>query len=161
MRAAPTFLALALIWPLAAFAQGTDISFGGMKQDTSLPVEVTADSLQVDQANGGATFDGNVLVTQGQMRLSAGKVDVVYAADAGRIAELRASGGVTFATPNEAAEAKTAAYDISSGQLVLTGDVILTQGLTALSANRMTVDLKSGTGQMEGRVRTVFQPGGN
>lgn len=71
MRAAPILLALALIWPLAAHAQGTDITFGGLKQDTSLPVEVTADSLQVDQANGAATFDGNVLIAQGDMRLSA------------------------------------------------------------------------------------------
>lgn len=64
-------------------------------------------------------------------------------------------------TPGEAAEAQQAVYDISSGQLVLTGDVILTQGPTVLSAGRMTVDLTSGTGQMDGRVRTVFQPGGN
>lgn len=161
MRAAPILLALALIWPLAAHAQGTDITFGGLKQDTSLPVEVTADSLQVDQANGAATFDGNVLIAQGDMRLSAGRVLVVYAQTAGRIAELRATEGVTFVTPGEAAEAQQAVYDISSGQLVLTGDVILTQGPTVLSAGRMTVDLTSGTGQMDGRVRTVFQPGGN
>ncbi len=44
---------------------------------------------------------------------------------------------------------------------MLTGDVVLTQGPTALSANRMVVDLRAGTGQLEGRVRTVFQSGGN
>lgn len=161
MRAFFAALALGLTLPALAAAQGADISFGGMRQDTSLPVEVTADSLKVDQAGGAATFDGNVLVAQGEMRLSAGRVLVVYAEGAGRIAELKASGGVTFVTPSEAAEAQEAVYDIGAGQLVLTGDVIVSQGPTALSANRMTVDLRTGTGQMEGRVRTVFQPSGN
>ena len=161
MRIALAALSLCLCLPFAAAAQGTDISFGGLRQDTSLPVEVTADSLQVDQANGAATFSGNVLVAQGEMRLSAGQVLVIYAQEAGRIAELKASGGMTFVTPNEAAEAAEAVYDLGAGQLVLTGDVILTQGPTALSANRMTVDLRSGTGQLDGRVRTVFQPSGN
>ena len=154
-------LSLPLMLPLAALAQGADISFGGLRQDGSLPVEVTADRLQVDSANGTATFVGNVLVAQGDMRLSAGTVRVIYAETAGRIAELEASGGVTFVTPDNAAEAREARYDIAAGQLVLSGDVLLTQGTTALSADRMTVDLTSGTGRMEGRVRTVFQPGGN
>ena len=41
----------------------------------------------------------------------------------------------------------------------MTGDVILTQGPNALSGERLIVDLTSGTGRMEGRVRTIFQTG--
>jgi lipopolysaccharide export system protein LptA len=41
----------------------------------------------------------------------------------------------------------------------LTGDVLLTQGASALSANQMTVNVNTGTAQMSGRVRTVFQQG--
>lgn len=161
MRAVLTALAFLLFSPLGALAQGADISLGGLRQDTSLPVEVTSDSLQVDQSNGNAVFDGNVLVAQGDMRMSAGRVQVIYGETVGRIQELRATGGVTFVTPAEAAEAQQAVYDLPSGQLVMTGDVVLTQGQTALAANRMTVDLTTGTGKLDGRVRTVFQPGGN
>lgn len=165
MRRTLIAVALAALLPAAALAQGADISFDGLRQDTSAPVEVTADSLQVSQADGAATFQGNVLVVQGDLRMTAGAVRVIYAtetsAEGGRISELRATGGVTFVTPNEAAEAQEAVYDIGSGELVMTGDVLLTQGPTALAAESMTVDLRSGTGLLEGRVRTVFRPAGD
>jgi lipopolysaccharide export system protein LptA len=157
----PSLIAVACLVPLMALAQGANVTFGGLRQDTSLPVEVTADSLQINQADGAATFEGNVLVSQGDIRMSAGEVRVVYAEEAGRISELRAIGGVTFVSGSDAAEAEEAVYDIDSGRLVMSGDVLLTQGPTALSAQRMVVDLRSGTGALEGGVRTVFQPGGN
>lgn len=149
----------------SAPAQGAQIAFGGLKQDTSLPVEIEADQLAVDQATGIATFTGNVLIGQGEMRLSASKVLVEYAAatsdTAGKIARLVASGGVTMVNGGEAAEAQNAEYTIDSGQIVMTGNVILTQGQNALSSSRLVVDLKSGTGVMDGRVKSILKTGGN
>ena len=43
-------------------AAAQTVAFGGIKADTSAPVEVTADSLRVDQSTGQATFAGNVLI---------------------------------------------------------------------------------------------------
>ena len=34
-------------------AQSADVAFGALEQDTSLPVEVTADNLSVDNATAG------------------------------------------------------------------------------------------------------------
>ncbi len=145
-----------------ALAQGTSIAFGGLQHDTSLPVEVASDQLQIDQADGTADFTGNVLITQGEMRLSAGAVRVVYVQGAdGRISEMRATGGVTLVNGAEAAEAREAVYSIDKGSVVMTGDVILTQGQNALSSNSLSIDLNNGTGTLEGRVRTVFQTDGN
>jgi lipopolysaccharide export system protein LptA len=93
------------------------------------------------------------------MRLTAPEVQVDYAADGKRIARLHATGGVTLANGGEAAEAQEAVYTIDSGQVVMTGDVLLTQGTSALSGKLLTVDLTTGTGVMEGRVQTVFIPG--
>ena len=155
------FLACALgAAPVVAVAQGATVAFGGLKQDTTLPVEIEADQLAVDQADGSATFTGNVLVGQGDMRLSAGAVRVEYARTGGAIESLHATGGVTLANNAEAAEAREAVYTIDSGQVVMTGDVLLTQGASALSGQKLVIDLKAGTGVMEGRVQTVFQPGG-
>jgi lipopolysaccharide export system protein LptA len=39
------------------------------------------------------------------------------------------------------------------------GQVLLTQGRNAISAERMSVDLDGGTAEMSGRVRTLIQPG--
>lgn len=147
-----------------AQAQGTAVSLGTLKHDTSLPVEVTADNLSVANAEGQAVFDGNVLVIQGPMRLAAGKIEVHYAVGAasgggGKIREMLASDGVTFVNGDDAAESREAVYDPEAGTLVMTGNVLLTQGATAISGERLTVDLGAGTGVMEGRVRTTFQSG--
>lgn len=145
---------------LPAFAQ-TQIEFGGMRQDTSLPVSVESDELSVDQGTGQAIFSGAVNVTQGDMSLTANTVEVVYATDdgPGAIEKLIARGAVTLVGGGEAAEAEMAEYTIESGQVILTGNVILTQGQNAISAERMVIDLTSGAATMDGRVRTIFQPG--
>lgn len=143
-----------------AFAQGATVAFGGLKHDSSLPVEITADQLSVDQATGKAIFDGNVLIGQGSMRLSAGRVEVIYAGSgSGDISQLKASGGVTLTNGGEAVEAATATYSIDSSTVSLQGNVLLTQGRNALSGDKMTIDLSTGTGQIDGRVKTILQPG--
>lgn len=158
MKRIITACLLALATPLAA---QTDIDLGGLRADPGAPVEVTADSLNVDQDSGTAIFEGNVLIGQGDLRISAGRVQVVYSDETGDIAQLEASGGVTFVTDTEAAEAESASYDLTSGTLTLNGDVLLTQGNSALSAEQMVVNLTTGNAQMTGRVRTTFSQDGN
>lgn len=143
-----------------ATAQQADIRFGGLQQDTTLPVEVTSDSLSVDQASGAAVFTGNVTAKQGEMRLTAGTIRVEYAEGNQGIDKLIASDGVTLVSPTDAAEATEAVYTISSGNVVMTGNVLLTQGGAAISGERLTVNLTDGTGTMTGQVRTIFTPGG-
>jgi lipopolysaccharide export system protein LptA len=149
----------------ALLAQGANVAFGGLKHDASQPVEITADELTVDQTTGSAVFIGNVVAGQGDMRLSAARVQVQYAVvdgqSTGDINQLIASGGVTLVNGAEAAEAQEAVYTVASSQIVMTGDVILTQGPNALSGEKLTVDLNSGQGRMTGRVKTIFQTGGN
>lgn len=151
-------LALLGLTPLTAAAQGAAVDFGGLTQDTTLPVEVTADQLSVDQADGKAIFTGNVLVIQGELRLSAGEVKVEYTEDRSGIAQLFATGGVTIVNATDAAESREAVYTIDAGEVVMTGDVLLTQGTSALSGQKLVINLKTGAGTMEGRVQTVFQP---
>lgn len=152
-----------LIVPVTALAQGAQVAFGGLQHDKTLPVEVTADQLNVDQSDGTAVFTGNVLVGQGEMRISANRVDVYYATEndqaTGRIQRMLATGDVVMVNGAEAAEAERAEYTIDSGNVVMTGNVLLTQGQNALSGNRLVIDLDTGTGVMEGRVKTIFQPG--
>ncbi|MEL7131515.1 MAG: lipopolysaccharide transport periplasmic protein LptA [Pseudomonadota bacterium] len=150
---------LSLTTPL--FAQGTQVAFGAIRQDTSAPIEVSADELNVDQNTGAATFTGNVVIGQGDMRLSAPRVLVIYRDDQAGIERLEATGGVTLASGADAAEGQRADYSIDSGVIVMTGEVLLTQGQSAIAADRMTVNLDDGTARMQGRVKTILQTGGN
>lgn len=155
-------LALAVVLATsAAVAQEATVAFGALEQDTTLPVEVSADQLAVNNADGSAVFTGNVVVTQGEMKLSAAEIQVKYAADSKSIDQLIASGGVMVTNLGDAAESREAIYTIASGVIVLTGDVLLTQGPSAMAGQKLTINLKDGTGIMEGRVTTTFVPGGN
>lgn len=158
MRVAVLMLALTVLGAAVA-AQGTDIRFGGAPQDPSAPVEVEADSLSVDQAAGTAEYLGDVVIRQGAIRLTAPAVLVIFAEDGGRIDRMQATGGVTLVSGDEAAEAERADYVIDSGTVTLMGSVLLSQGSSAIAAERMVVNLADGTASMEGRVRTLIQPG--
>lgn len=158
----PLLIALVLaLLSTTLLAQGANVAFGTIAQDTSLPVEVTSEELSVDQTTGTAIFAGNVVIGQGEMRLSAQKVLVVYSADRNGIARLEATGGVTLVSGPDAAEAERAEYSIDEGTIVMRGDVLLAQGASALSADTMTIRLRDGTAQMLGNVRTRLQTGGD
>ena len=146
-----------------ALSQETGIAFGPFRQDPSQPVEVTSERLEVDQNAGVAVFFGDVTVVQGDMRLTAPRIRVEYAAgegQAGGIDTMHATGGVTMLSGENAAEAEEAVYSVDGGTVEMTGDVIVTQGPSVLSGQRLFVDLDTGTGTMEGRVRTIFQQDG-
>lgn len=153
-------LAIALAIPHPAAAQ-VGIGFGGVAHDADQPVEVTADSLTIDQSNGRAVFEGNVIIVQGDLRMAAGRVEVVYS-DGGQgtsVEEVIASGGVLVTRGTDAAEGDQARYEIAAALLTMTGDVMVTQGATAIAGDSMIVNMTTGNGTLDGRVRTVLDPG--
>jgi lipopolysaccharide export system protein LptA len=149
--------------PAGAAAQGSEVPFGGLSHDASLPVEITADRLDLDQAAGTAVFTGAVKVAQGDLRMAADRIEVIYAgggeSGTGRVQRMLASGNVTLANGAEAAEAERATYEVADGIVEMAGDVLLTQGENALSSQSLRIDLNAGTGALEGRVQTIFVPG--
>lgn len=159
----PALIAAASVWLLMApqsGAQGADtIRFGGMKADVKAPIEVAADALSVDQSTGHAVFTGNVEISQGEMHLSATTVTIRYAdQNQHRIQQMEADGAVTLVSGPDAAEADHAIYEVETGEITLTGDVLLSQGQNVMSAASVKVDLATGSARAEGRVRTILQP---
>ncbi|MGB3407140.1 MAG: lipopolysaccharide transport periplasmic protein LptA [Jannaschia sp.] len=152
------FLLALAATPLAA--QQAQIGFGGGNHDRGAPVEVAADTLDVDQATGRATLTGNVVIAQADLRLSANRVIVDYATVAGdrRIERLNATGNVLIVAGADAAEGQEAVYVLGTSEILMTGDVLVTQAGSTLAGDRLTVNLQSGAGTVSGRVRTTLQP---
>ncbi len=144
---------------MPAVAQQTQVAFGAVKADPSLPVEVNSDSLNVNQEDGSAEFVGNVVVTQGEMRLSAERVRVIYNQDKSGIQRLEASDNVVLVSPPDAAEGDRAEYSIETGVITMQGNVLLTQGVSTISSDQMVANLVDGTAVMTGRVKTILQSG--
>lgn len=145
----------------AALAQGAQIRLGQSLNLSERELEVTAEMLEVDQTSGASMFSGNVLVLQGEMRIAAERLRIEYSpateGERQRIDRLVAEGGVTMVTPAEAVEGQSAVYSLSDQTLEMQGDVVLVQGANVLSGQRLRVDLRNGTGQISGQVRTIIQ----
>lgn len=159
MRVSGMILAVSLALATGpGWAQGTGLSFSGLNAVRGLPVEIRSDQLQVDNTTGETVFSGNAVLGQGDMRIAAPIIRIIYAPqDGNRIQRLEASGGVTLVTAAEAAEAATAVYEVIAGTVAMRGSVILTQGQNVLSGDRLDVNVRTGQGRMEGNVRTIIQ----
>jgi lipopolysaccharide export system protein LptA len=164
---------------LGGLSAGADLRAQGLLQDNSLPIEITADSLEVLQNQKIATFTGNVDAVQGDMVLSADQLRVYYGdtdgaapgpAGTGSIRRIEADGNVFLSSPRETAQGEAGVYDVAANQLTLDGAVILTQGDNVIRGQRLEVDLASGRSRVfaavpsaEGgtapqRVRALFTP---
>ena len=151
-------MALIIFSAQSLAAQGTGLNFSGLDAVRGLPVEIRSDELQVDNTTGETVFSGNAVLGQGDMRIAAPLIRIIYATnDGGRIERLEASGGVTLVTAEEAAEAQTAVYEVAEGTVMMQGSVILIQGPNTLSGDRLNVNLRTGQGRMDGNVRTIIQ----
>ena len=91
---------------ISAAAQETQVAFGATQADPSLPVEVTSEKLNVNQEDGSAEFLGNVIVIQGEMRLTAERVLVIYNEERSGIERMEATEDVVLVSPPDAAEGR-------------------------------------------------------
>ena len=141
------------------------INLGVEDHDNSAPIEITSESLQLNQETSTAEFSGDVLVRQGQLTMSCDRMLVEYGPNAetgeNEIKIIRMFGGVTLASPSENAEADAAIYNLQSEILTMSGNVLVTQGAAALSSDQLTYNLDNGSGVLEGNVKTVLQQAGN
>ena len=164
LRLSLAIAVLSLLGSPSAFAQGTNVELGGAQPDPDAPVEITSETLSVDRQAGTALFETDVLVIQGQLRLTSDEVLVKYFenTETGKtdIEEIIATGNVVMVNGLEAAEGDRAVYTPINSTMVMTGEVLLTQGPSTVAGDTLVVDLETGEGTMEGRVRTVFQSGG-
>lgn len=136
---------------------GTTIAFGSRQQDSSAPIDVTSARLDVDENANTALFTGDVVAIQDTMTLYAPWVKVFYLEDQSGISHLIAKDGVTLIQDEEAAEGEEAIYDMQAETIVMTGDVLVTQKLSAIASDKMTVQLEDGTALMTGRVKTLLR----
>jgi lipopolysaccharide export system protein LptA len=165
---------------LGGVAGGASPHAQGLSQDSDLPIEITADSLEVLQDQKIATFAGNVDAVQGDMVLSADRLRVYYGGDdrtaapgpagTGSIRRIEADGNVLMSSPRETAQGNAGVYDVTSSRVTLDGEVVLTRGDNVIRGQRLEVDLASGRsrvfaavpstagGTPPQRVRALFTP---
>jgi len=140
----------------------------GLGLDSSQPIAVNADSFLADLKNETGTYTGNVIVTQGQVRLHADEVTVH--APGGRAARMEATGNVVVDSPSGQAVGDSGSYDVPQQTIRLTGNVVLTKDANVMRGNALEVSMATGLarltadsasaapGQPRGRVQGLFVP---
>ncbi len=153
---------IAGVLALAATAVISGSAVGQSRPATSNePIMIGADG--GERSTTGFALRGRAEVTQGGNRLRADAIEGASSAS-GQISSVTASGNVYYVTPTETIRGDRAVYTISTATIVITGDVILTQGKNVMTGGRLTYNVDSGAANMaagsNSRIQGVFYPQG-
>ena len=120
--------------------------------NANAPVDVAADSFELQSRAERASFAGNVVVVQAGLTLRAQRVTVAYTdANQLQINRIDATGGVVVQKGDQRASGGAAIYDIDNRLITLVGNVELTQGPNRMSGGRMVIDMTTGRATVDGR----------
>ncbi|MGE3689842.1 MAG: LptA/OstA family protein [Novosphingobium sp.] len=120
--------------------------------NTGAPVNYAADRIELQDKQKRVVLSGNVDISQGDLRLHAGRTTVAYTDDGGlKIQRMDATGGVLVTRGGETARGDVAVYDFNRRVIVLAGGVALRRGGDTLNGGRLTIDLNSGISSVDGR----------
>ena len=139
------------------------------------PIDVTADHLTADNNANIATYQGHVEALQDGNRMRSDLMNVYFKAradkgaasakDAGptagmsKIDHLEATGNVYFVTSTQVIRGDKAVWTQADDTIVVTGQVVVTQGQAVMRGTRLVYHHSSGQSTMDsdtGRVRSVF-----
>ncbi|MDT0575717.1 LptA/OstA family protein [Croceicoccus sp. F390] len=119
--------------------------------NSNQPVDYAADRIELQDRDNRVVLSGDVVVSQGDLRLTAARTIVNYT-DAGtlRIQRITATGGVEVSRGSETARGAVGVYDFDRRIITLVGDVALRRGSDTLNGGRLVIDLASGVSSVDG-----------
>jgi lipopolysaccharide export system protein LptA len=145
------------------------------KHDTSAPIVINADKSTADLNAKSVSYIGNVVVTQGDIKMHSNSMKVTTAS--GKADKIYADGKVLVDSPTAGTvSGDNAVYDVTPHTVTVSGHVVLTKaGKATMRGAQLTVNLDTGlatlggvakgvTDSTGGRVQGVFTPsaaGGN
>ena len=138
----------AAIAAVAAPAPGASLGL-----DSSQPIAVNADTFLADLKNEIGTYTGNVIVTQGQVKLHADEVKVH--APGGRAARMEANGNVVVDSPSGQAVGDSGVYDVPQQTIRLTGNVVLTKDANVMRGSALEVSMATGLARLTGNTASA------
>jgi lipopolysaccharide export system protein LptA len=136
----------------------------GKGYDTSLPIEINADSLEVQQDANIAIFRGTVDAVQGELNLRADQLTVHYKANAegeNAIRLIEAVGDVFLSSPEEMAQGEKGVYNVEADTVELFGSVVLTRGNNVIRGDHLIMNLITGESRMLGGVKGTTSDNGS
>lgn len=170
-------LAIALALLLASGPALAQLNLGN-RQNSNEPIDISSDTLEVQQDKQLAIFRGKVDVQQGETRLRSDELFVYYrdrnpapanaaggtparqpaprpaaapaaGPDASSITKIEAKGNVFVSTPKERAQGDFGVYDVDKKTITLTGNVLMTSDESTLRCARAVMHQDTGRSTCE------------
>ena len=146
---------------IAALAFGSTAgaqAIGGF--NSNQPVDYAADRIELQDRQKRVVLSGDVQITQGDLRLTAGRTTVAYTDNGAlRIQRIDATGGVVVTRGSERASGSAGVYDFNRRVIILSGGVALRRGGDTLNGGRLTIDLNTGLSSVDGGGAPPGTPG--
>lgn len=145
----------------ASLAKSLGVAF---KTDPAAPIDITADSLDINDQRKSAVFVGDVQAAQGGLTMRTAEMTAFYSGEAGLGDSSRPDGGrdtgskaaaelqriearravVVQSKDGQTATGDWANYDARQNTVTLGGDVVLTQGQNVVRGSRLVIDMATG-----------------
>jgi lipopolysaccharide export system protein LptA len=177
---APAAIAFSLMGASLVASPAAAQTASGSANNSSAPVDISADEQEVITSQCKTIFRGAVEVLQDKARMRAAVMTVYNRRktpgrastapggnnDCGDVDRVEADGNVFYVTPEQTVRGDHAVYDYATDTVVVTGDVVAVQGQDVARGDRMTIKTKTNdvkmesnaTGRGKTRVRAVLYP---
>ncbi len=143
----------------------------GLESDKDQPLDLEADSAEIDETKGMSVYTGNVIATQGSMRLESDRLVIFHTGTKAERIEAEGKPArfqqLTEKSPEPVkARGLRMEYKLDSEELILIGDAVVVQGKDTFRSDRITYDrvkavVKGGTAAKgKERVRITVDPKG-
>ncbi len=141
--------------------------FSGFGQNSDEPYEILADQLEVFDAEKIAILQGNVSVRQGASLLKSPYLKVFYTnsgsggtAESQGIRRIEARNGVYVESGTQVATGNEADYDAETEEMVMTGDVVLTDDGNVIKGDKLWINLRTGESRVtaDKRIQLILKP---
>ena len=164
--AAGLLVALALTPAFAAEKTGKlpPNAYQGLGMSSDQPIQFESEQLEVHDQDKTAVFIGHVIVRQGATVLKTDRLMVFYQGSPSgegpqQVSRLEATGSVLVTSANQTASGDAATFDTAANTIVLTGNVVLTQGDNVIRGSKLLIDINTSQAKMlGGRVQMLIAP---
>ena len=132
------------------------------KHDSSAPIHIAADNFGSDVKAENGDYIGNVIITQGDMKMRADRVH--FDTSKGDLSIVTANGNVVVDAPNGTGTGDHGVYDLGTHLVTLTGKVVLTKQKNVMRGTKLVMDLNTNLAHLtadstqHGRVEAVLMP---
>ncbi|MDR3507775.1 MAG: LptA/OstA family protein [Caulobacteraceae bacterium] len=164
----------ALLMAASSFASlAPSVARAQLAASSHAPVDVTADQLEVQNAQCLAIWRGDAEALQETSRLRANTINIYNKVTGGKaggsscgpLDRMEADGAVYYVTPSQVVKGDHAVYSADAKTIVVTGQVVAAQGKNVIAGTRLIINSDTGQATMvsdvkgrgqSGRVRGVF-----